>query len=148
MQEAIGQAQKAFEENEVPVGAVIVERTSCQIIARAHNKVEQGGNALLHAEMIAINIACAHLGSKNLSNCDIYVSLEPCSMCSGAISLARISRLFYAASDLKHGAVENGVRFFNSSCCFHRPEIYNGILSQLSVSIIKNFFSKIRKDSL
>lgn len=145
---ALEQAKQAFSEDEVPVGAVIVNRLSKEIISKAYNMVEQGNNSTLHAEMIAISKACNDLKSKNLSDCDIYITLEPCSMCSTAISLARIGRLFYAASDTKQGAVENGSRYFTISSCFHRPEIYPGLAGDFSMQLIKKFFSKIRKDKL
>ena len=148
MNMALEQAEQAFSENEVPVGAVIVNRLSKEIISKAYNMVEQGSNSTLHAEMIAINKSCNALKSKNLSDCDIYITLEPCAMCSTAISLARIGRLFYSANDKKQGAVENGLRYFTSSSCFHRPEIYPGFGSEFSVQLIKKFFSKIRKDKL
>jgi tRNA(adenine34) deaminase len=144
MEECINQAKKAFKCNEVPVGAVIVHRSSRQIISRAYNMVEKKNNALLHAEIIVINNACKILKHKNLSDYDLYVNLEPCAMCASAISYARIGKLFYGASDIKQGAVENGVRFFTSSSCFHRPEIYSGLLSDISSNLIISFFKKIR----
>lgn len=148
MKVAISEATKAFNKNEIPVGAVIVNRFDNKMIAKAHNLTEQKNNFTMHAEVIAINKACKILNVKSLSHCDIYISLEPCAMCSCAISLARIGRLFYAASDTKQGAVENGVRFFTSSNCFHRPEIYQGHMEEFSADLMKSFFSKIRKYSL
>ncbi len=148
MQEAINEALKAFEENEVPVGAVIVNNSTNEIVARAYNLIEQKNNPVMHAEIIAINQACMTLGTKKLSHCDIYVSLEPCTMCASAISFAKIGRLFYAASDPKQGAVEHGVRFFTSNTCLYRPEIYQGHMAEFSKKLMKSFFSKIRKDSL
>ena len=148
MQEAIKQAEIALLSNEIPVGAVIVEHKSGKIVSKAHNLMQQKNNPTFHAEIVAINSACDILGSKNLSNCDIYVSLEPCAMCAAAISYARLRRLFYSASDPKQGAVENGVRFFTSTSCFHCPEIYLGLMSEISLQLMKSFFSKIRKDSL
>jgi tRNA(adenine34) deaminase len=148
MQAALDEAAIAFAENEVPVGAVIVNRATKQILSRGHNIVEQKHNPLLHAEIIAINQACTVTGSKNLSEYDIYVTLEPCNMCSSAISFAKLGNLFYGASDTKHGAVENNTRFFTSASCFHRPEIYPGLYYELSASIMKKFFRKIRSNSL
>ena len=145
MEESLKQARKALIQDEVPVGAIIVNRLNGKIIAKAHNMVEAKNNALLHAEMIVITKACKILGSKNLSDYDIYVNLEPCTMCAAAISYTRIGRLFYGAADPKQGAVENGVRFFTSSSCFHRPEIYDGLLADISSDLIKSFFQKIRK---
>jgi len=147
MQEALKQAKLAYQENEIPVGAVIVNSSNKEIICVAHNLVEQQKNPLLHAEIIAINNACAAISSKNLSGYDIYVTLEPCAMCAAAISYSRIDRLYYGASDLKQGAVENGIRFFTQSSCFHRPEIYPSLSEQCSV-LMKDFFQQLRFNSV
>ncbi|WP_375318613.1 MULTISPECIES: nucleoside deaminase [unclassified Candidatus Tisiphia] len=144
MEEALKQAQLALDNNEIPVGAVIVNRVSNKVIAKTHNIVEQVNNPILHAEIVAINQSCQILASKNLSDCDMYVTLEPCAMCSAAISFARMGRLFYAANDPKQGAVENGGRFFNSKSCFYRPEIYSGFSAKFSENLIRKFFKKIR----
>lgn len=146
MEEALQQAQIAFNEGEIPVGSVIVNRTNQKIIAKAHNMVEQANNALLHAEIIAINQACALLSSKNLSGYDLYVTLEPCVMCAAAISFSRISRLFYGTNDPKQGGIENGGRFFNSSTCFHSPEIYSGFSADVARQLIEEFFKRIRQE--
>jgi tRNA(adenine34) deaminase len=148
MQAALEEAERAFVENEVPVGAVIVNRSKKQIISRGHNIVEQKNNPLFHAEIIAINKACELTGSKNLSEYDIYVTLEPCNMCSAAISFAKLRNLFYGAPDKKHGAVESNTRFFTDASCFHRPEIYPGLSVEFSAAIMRKFFRKIRGDSL
>ncbi|MCC8417604.1 MAG: nucleoside deaminase [Rickettsia endosymbiont of Bryobia graminum] len=147
MQEALKQAQIANDQDEIPVGVVIVDRTANKIIVRSHNMVEQRSNSLLHAEIVAINKASEILSQKNLQNHDIYVTLEPCMMCAAAISFSRISRLFYAASDPKQGGVEHGESFFSSKSCFHRPEIYSDILSDCAEKLMKNFFKKIRRAS-
>ncbi len=144
MQEALNQAQIAFNKNEIPVGVVIVNRKSNEIISKTHNLVEQQKNPLLHAEIVAISQSSKILSSKNLSNCDMYVTLEPCSMCTAAISFARIGRLFYATTDPKQGNIENNGRFFNSKHCFHHPEIYSGFLAKISENLIKEFFRKLR----
>lgn len=144
MQKALKQAQIAFDNNEVPVGAVIVDRLNHEIIASSYNKSEEANNALYHAEIIAINEACKVISSKNLIDYDIYVTLEPCAMCAAAIAHSRLKRLFYGASDHKHGAVESNLRYFNSKACFHRPEIYSGILVKESSLLMKEFFRKIR----
>jgi cytosine deaminase len=94
--------------------------------------------------MIAIEAACKLLKSKNLSNYDLYVTLEPCTMCAAAISYARIGRLFYGAYDTKQGAVENGVRFFTQESCMHRPEIYDNIMAEESSNVLKRFFETLR----
>jgi len=148
MQLAFQEAQKAFDEGEVPVGCVIVESTSNNVIATARNHIQKNKNPNFHAELLAINLACEKLDNKNLSGCDIYTTLEPCTMCAVAIANARLRRLYYAASDKKQGAVENGVMFFNSSSCFHRPEVYSGMLENESVNLIQSFFSKVRKNKL
>jgi len=148
MQIALGEAKLALKEGEVPVGCVIVRRKDSKIIATSHNLVQQQKNPLLHAEIIAINNACKKLDNKNLSDCDIYVTLEPCTMCASAISSARFGRLYYGAEDTKQGAIENGVRFFTSSSCFYRPEIYFGLESEESSMILKSFFGQVRKNEL
>ena len=148
MQEALLEAGAAYRNGEVPVGCVIVDKTRNQIIAAAHNMVEQHQNPILHAEIIAIELACRKLASKNLSKCDIYVTLEPCAMCAGAIAAARIENLYYGAEDLKQGAVENGARFFTLDTCLHRPNIYAGIKGEESRMILQSFFSQLRKKQL
>ncbi len=141
---ALDLAEEAAKNGEVPVGCVIIDKQNNEIIATGKNMMEKVKNPNAHAEMIAIEQACLTLNSKNLSNCNIYINLEPCTMCASAIANARIANLYYAASDTKQGAVENGVKFFTSSSCFHRPEIYSGICAEESQKIIKNFFHKIR----
>ncbi len=144
MQEALQQARLAFSQGEVPVGAIIVNPKTGAIISKAYNLVETSYNAIFHAEILAINEACQKLSCKDLSSLDMYVTLEPCAMCASAVSHARLNRLFYGASDPKRGAVENGVRFFTSKSCFHRPEIYADLLSEESSSLLKEFFKKLR----
>lgn len=148
MQIALQEAASAYEEGEVPVGCVIVERESGRILARTRNSMQADKNANHHAEMLAIEKVCKDLDNKNLSKCDIYVTLEPCTMCASAISNARLGRLYYGSDDSKMGGVENGVRFFASNSCFHKPEIYAGIGDKESAALIKNFFSNLRKDRL
>lgn len=148
MQLALDLAKKSYLEDEVPVGAVIVKRNNGEIISLARNSMQIQKNPNAHAEMLAINIACKKLDNKNLSECDIYITLEPCTMCASAISNARIGRIYYSASDIKQGAVENGVRFFTSSSCFYRPEIYSGMHREESEELMQSFFSKIRKNKL
>jgi cytosine deaminase len=144
MRQALEQALYAETSHEVPVGAVIVNRLNRQIIARAHNRMELDNNPTCHAEILAISQACKFLSTKNLGECDIYVTLEPCAMCAAAVSYAKIGRLFYGAGDPKIGAVEHGVRFFTNSACYHRPEIYVGIMADESVALLKNFFRELR----
>ncbi len=148
MDMALAEAQKAYDAGEVPVGCVIVERDSSQVLAVAHNLMQKEKNPNMHAEILAINLACKKIDNKNLSNCDIYVTLEPCTMCASAISNARLDRLYYGASDLKQGAVENGVRFYTNNSCMHRPEIYSGLNENESSRIIESFFGNLRKNKL
>lgn len=145
MQIAMEEAQIAYSENEIPIGCVIVENSTGTIIARSHNLSERLKNPNFHAEILAINAACCAMNSKNLSTCDIYITLEPCVMCASAIANARIKRVYYGADDLKHGGVENGARFYTLPCCFHRPEIYPGLLALQSELIMKKFFRTLRQ---
>ena len=148
MELALIEAKKAYAQGEVPVGCVIVERGSGKVLVKSYNLMQKTKNPNCHAEMLAIDLACKAANSKNLSNCDIYVTLEPCTMCASAISNARLGRLYYGASDLKQGAVENGVRFYTSNSCMHRPEIYSGINARESEGVIESFFSKLRKNEI
>ncbi len=144
MREALEQSLYAASSHEVPVGAVVVHRAKNEVVSRAYNRTEADRNPTHHAEILAINKACKVLNTKNLSECDIYVTLEPCTMCAGAISSARIGRVFYGADDPKMGAVENGVRFFTSPSCHHRPEVYSGIMGEESKTLMLEFFRKLR----
>ena len=139
---ALQEAEKAYALDEVPVGSVIVKNGN--IIGVGFNQVISHHSVASHAEINAIVSASKVLNNYRLNECDIYVTLEPCSMCASAISHARIRRLYYAADDVKHGAVENGIRFFNSNNCFHKPEVYGGISAEASVSLLKNFFKNKR----
>lgn len=142
------QAKEAFAQDEVPVGCIIVRKDDGVIVASTKNTMQQSKNPNAHAEMLAISEACRLMDSKNLSACDMYITLEPCTMCASAIANARIGRLYYAAPDEKQGAVENGVRFFTSNSCLHRPEIYTGMQREESINLMKSFFSKIRGDEV
>ena len=144
MSRALENALYAQANGEVPVGAVIVERETDEVVATGYNKVEVENNPLKHAEIVAIEEACRKIKSKNLSDYDLYVTLEPCTMCAGAIAHAKIGRVFYGASDQKGGAIENGVRFFTADTCMHRPEIYEGILAEESSDMLKLFFENLR----
>jgi len=147
MARALSEAKQAAAEGEVPVGAVVVK--SGKIIASAHNRTRGSAAAppdpTAHAEIAAIRLACAALGSERLNNCDLYVTLEPCAMCAAAISFARIRRLYYAAADPKGGAVEHGSRFFSSKTCFHAPELYPALSERDSETLLKDFFKSRRK---
>jgi tRNA(adenine34) deaminase len=115
-----------------------------EVIARAGNRTIADRDPTAHAEMIAIRRAARGLGSERLDDCDLYVTLEPCVMCAGALSFARIRRLYYGASDPKGGAVESGVKFFASSSCHHQPEIYGGMAEAAAGDLLKTFFKDRR----
>ena len=139
MERALAQARLAAERGEVPIGAVIVD-PSGEVLAEAGNRTEETNDPTAHAEMLAIRAAAHALGSERLVDCDLYVTLEPCAMCAAAISFARIRRLYYGAADPKGGAVENGVRFFGSPTCHHRPDVYAGIGEADAAGLLKEFF--------
>ena len=132
-------AAAAADAGEVPVAAAIVN-VDGQIIALAENRMKRDGNALHHAEILAIQAAMAKTGQSRLDEYDLWVTLEPCTMCAGAIAHARIKRLYFAAHDEKAGAVESGVRFFDSPSCHHRPEVYGGIGASEAAAMLRNFF--------
>lgn len=142
MAEALNQAKIAAKQDEVPVGAVVV--CDGEIIALAHNQNLTLIDPTAHAEIVALRAAATIKGSSRLDDCDLYVTLEPCAMCAAAISLARIRNVFYACGDAKFGAVENGVRFFASSSCYHKPEVYSGIGESESKKMLQDFFKKKR----
>jgi tRNA(adenine34) deaminase len=136
---ALAEAELAGSRGEVPVGCVIVKDGA--LIARTGNRALGEKDPTAHAELLAIRIAARALGGERLSGCDLYVTLEPCTMCAAAISFARIRRLYYGAADPKGGAVESGVRFFAQPVCHHRPEIYGGIAEVRASAILKEFFA-------
>lgn len=142
MDEALEIALKAARAGEVPVGAVIVR--GGEIIARADNRTLRDHDPSAHAEMLAIRAAAKSLDTERLSDCDLYVTLEPCTMCAAAISFARIRRLYYGAVDPKGGAVESGVRFFGSPTCHHKPEVYGGIQEARAAELLREFFKERR----
>jgi tRNA(adenine34) deaminase len=142
MPAAIAQAKDAAAVGEVPVGCVILRAGT--IIARARNRTLADHDPTAHAEMLAIRAAAAALGSERLIDCDLYVTLEPCTMCAAAISFARIRRLYYGAVDPKGGAVESGARFFSAPTCHHRPEVYGGIAEAEAGELLKEFFKARR----
>jgi tRNA(adenine34) deaminase len=135
---ALDEARAAVAAGEVPVGCVIVH--DGEVIARAHNRTLADRDPTAHCEMLAIRHAAEVLASERLTDCDLYVTLEPCAMCAAAISFARIRRLYYGADDPKGGAVENGVRFFASPTCHHRPEVYGGIAEGEASALLREFF--------
>ena len=142
MDDALAEARAARAADEVPVGAVIVREGV--VIARAGNRTLRDRDPTSHAEMLAVRAAAAALGTERLTDCDLYVTLEPCAMCAAAISFARIRRLYYGAADPKGGAVENGVRFFGSPTCHHKPEVYGGMGESEAAGMLREFFQARR----
>lgn len=145
MEMALKEAESAALRGEVPVGAVLVY--DGEVIARAGNRTLELKDPTAHAEVLAIRMACERLQSERLTGCDLYVTLEPCTLCAGAISFARLRRLYYGVGDEKGGAVEHGVRFFTAPSCHHAPEVYSGISEGEAANLLKNFF-KERRSSL
>lgn len=145
MLEAIKLAQKSALEEEVPVGAVVV--CDGEIVGRGRNMREQGKNALMHAEIQAINEACKNLGGWRLWKCEMYVTLEPCPMCAGAIINSRIKKLVYGAYDVKSGSCKSVINLFNLPFN-HKPEIEEGFMEEECSSVLKVFFKKLRKNKL
>jgi tRNA(adenine34) deaminase len=142
MDQALDLARAAAAAGEVPVGCVVVR--GGEVIGRGANRTLTDRDPTAHAEILAIRQAAEALGSERLTDCDLYVTLEPCTMCAGAISFARIRRLYYGAADPKGGAVDNGVRFFASPTCHHRPEVYAGIGEREASALLKDFFAARR----
>jgi tRNA(Arg) A34 adenosine deaminase TadA len=142
MIQALECARSAGAANEVPIGAVITRDGT--IIATGENRNRRDNDPTAHAEIVAIRAAAATLGDFRLTGCDLWVTLEPCAMCAGAISHARIARLYFGASDEKGGAVEHGARIFAQAQCLHRPEIYGNIGQSESASLLRDFFSARR----
>ena len=135
---ALEEARAAAAAGEVPVGCVIVRNG--EVVARTGNRTLADRDPTAHAEMLAIREAAAAIGSERLVDCDLYVTLEPCTMCAGALAFARIRRLYYGAADPKGGAVESGVRFFSCATCHHRPEVYGGIAEREAAALLRDFF--------
>lgn len=139
---ALKEAEAAALRGEVPVGAVVVGGDT--VVASAGNRTREFADPTAHAEMLAIREACRKLSSERLSGHDLYVTLEPCAMCAGAISFARLRRLYFGAADEKGGAVVNGVRFFTSPTCHHVPDIYPGMAENDAAALLKDFFRERR----
>lgn len=142
MAAALAQARLAADAGEVPVGAAVVR--DGVIIAAAHNAPRGLNDPTAHAEMLAIRAAALALGQERLETCELWVTLEPCAMCAGAIAHARIGKLYYAASDPKGGAVEHGARVFEQDQCLHRPEVYPGIGEAEAAELLQGFFKARR----
>jgi len=142
MYAALQEAQKAFDEDEVPVGAVVVHKN--RIIGRGYNQVEKLKDATAHAEMIAVTSASNNLQNWRLNECAIYVTLEPCIMCTGALLSSRISELFFAASDIKFGACGSIHNLAENSKTNHTIKVFSGVLAKESEELLKSFFNKKR----
>lgn len=145
MAAAFEEAEAAAGRGEVPVGAVVVRDGA--ILSRAGNRTRELNDPTAHAEMLAIREGCTASGSERLGDADLYVTLEPCAMCAGAISFARIRRLYFAASDEKGGAVINGPRFFASATCHHAPEVYSGLGEAQAAALLREFFQSKRNNA-
>ena len=142
MDMALEEAHAAADAGEVPIGCVIVY--DGDVVAQAGNRTLADRDPTAHAEMVAIRRAAEALGSERLVDCDLYVTLEPCTMCAAAISFARIRRLYYGTADPKGGAIENGVRYFAAPTCLHRPEVYGGIGETEAAALLRAFFTARR----
>ena len=142
MRQALAEARAAAKAGEVPVGAVLVH--DGEIVARAGNAPRRLSDPTAHAEMLVIRAAAATLGRERLDECDLWVTLEPCAMCAGAIAHARIGRLYYGAGDPKSGGVEHGARVFARNTCHHRPEIYAGLGEREASEMLRTFFAERR----
>lgn len=143
MEAALEEARVAGDRGEVPIGAVVVHEGS--IVARAGNETRALHDITAHAEILAIQRAAKTIGDERLSGADLYVTLEPCTMCAAAISFARIRRLYYGAEDPKGGGVDSGVRFYRQPTCHHVPEVYSGIAETESAEILRSFFRDRRE---
>ena len=139
---ALEAARAAAARGEVPVGAVVARGDA--VIAVEGNRTREGRDPTAHAEVLAIRAACAALGQERLTGCDLYVTLEPCPMCAGAISAARIARLYYGAADPKSGGVAQGARVFAHPQCHHVPEVYDGLAASEAEALLRAFFAERR----
>jgi tRNA(adenine34) deaminase len=142
MQLALAEARAGAAAGEVPIGAVVVK--DGVVIAKAHNTPRTAHDPTAHAEILAIREAARVLGNERLDGCELWVTLEPCAMCAGAIAHARLARLYYAASDPKGGAVEHGARVFEQAQCLHRPEVYSGMGEEAAGALLREFFLERR----
>jgi tRNA(Arg) A34 adenosine deaminase TadA len=143
MERALRLAEDAAAHGEAPVGAVVMEGET--VLAAERNRMRALADPTAHAEMLAIRAALAVRGSGRLDGCDLYVTLEPCAMCAGAIAHARLRRVYFAAEDVKAGAVENGIRLFDQPTCHHRPEIVSGLSAARSEALLAGFFRALRR---
>ena len=145
MERALALAAYAAEQDEVPIGAVVVNPENGEIVSEAYNLSEHVADASAHAEILAIRKACEKLKCNRLRGMDLYVTLEPCTMCAAAISFARIQNLYFGAIDAKGGAVVSGVKFYDSPTCHPRPEVQGGIMERECGQILKDFFKAKRE---
>ena len=145
MNEALIEAKAAAERDEVPIGAIIVDPTTGEIIARAGNRTRELNDPTAHAEVLAIREACDKAGAQRIPGLDLYVTLEPCTMCAAAISFARISRVIIAAPDAKGGGVLHGAKFYEQPTCHHRPEVVEDVMADEGGQILREFFKGKRK---
>lgn len=143
MRLALSEAARAAARGEVPVGAVLVKDGT--VLAADGNRTRELCDPTAHAEMLVMRAAAVRLGNDRLTDCDLYVTLEPCTMCAGAISFARLRRVYYGAADPKGGAVESGVRFFAQPTCHHRPDVYGGLGESEAASLLRGFFAARRE---
>jgi tRNA(adenine34) deaminase len=139
---ALKAAENAGKSGEVPIGCVIVR--DGEVIASAGNRTLTDRDPTAHAEILAIREAARNIGGERLVDCDLYVTLEPCTMCAAAISFARVRRLYYGAADPKGGAVDSGVRFFASPTCHHVPEVYSSVGESEAAKLLREFFKARR----
>lgn len=144
MQTALSEARRAADRGETPVGAVIYDPAAQTILAQNGNRVRELSDPSAHAECLVIREVAAKLANERLQGLDLYVTLEPCPMCAGVVSAARISRLYYGASDPKSGGIEQGPRVFSHPQAHHKPEIYPGICEDEASELLKNFFANRR----
>lgn len=144
MELALSLARKATAMGEIPVGAVVVDGRTSDILAACHNLTESSHDPTAHAEILAIREAAQKHGDARLTGCDLYVTLEPCTMCAGAIAHARLRRVYYGAADPKGGGIAHGARFFSQPTCHHRPEIYGGLSESESAELLRDFFQSRR----
>lgn len=142
MQRALDQARRAADAGEVPVGAVLV--CEGKVIAADHNRMREKGDPTAHAEMLVIQEGLRRLGTQHLANCALYVTLEPCTMCAGALAHVRLKRLYYAAPDPKGGGVDHGACFFDQPTCHHRPEVISGLHETEAAEMLRSFFAARR----
>jgi tRNA(adenine34) deaminase len=144
MELALAEARAAGARDEVPIGAVVV--LDNVVVGQAGNRTRELNDVTAHAEIVAIRMACEALGQERLTGADLYVTLEPCTMCAAAVSFARIRRLYYGTEDPKGGAVDNGVRFYRQPTCHHAPEVYSGLAATDAADLLTAFFQMKRTE--